>query len=226
MSPLKPPVFGIVTVLGQQKLSFNLVLSLFIIAFAGCNNKGANTLTKKNTSNNSTANVGSKTDLPYASFDNLHTLYIESDVFKKLFKKKKIVFEFYKTEDDIITLLTWRGKRNITTTTDFDNKLLLKIGPQSNPIDMRNKNVIIGTLEMGGKELDRLEDSVNTNRYKYLVFEPQVIPCTEVLCAGDYILRYSILGSDAVPTNALKENFTRTTDFDLSPNPSPPARAN
>ena len=206
----------------QTKTFYYIFLCLFAFSFIACNQSNSIRSTK--------GDEGAKLSAHHISFDTLSVLYIENNVLKALLDPprppQKLIFEFFKTRTDTITLLTW-GETNAAR--DLENKFPLKVGSEQRYLDTHDKNVIIGSIEISGttpnSDLKRLKDTLDLpNPHKYILFEPVVVQCDEPNCTkDDYVIKYKLWGSDTTLIDA-PQKFATASDLTLSPNPSPPAR--
>ncbi|MCY7421466.1 MAG: hypothetical protein LH478_06945 [Chitinophagaceae bacterium] len=142
-------------------------------------------------------------------------------------KPQLVVFQFFHTDQNELTLAAFGGKQNHR---DFDKYPFVPIlevsdWQPSKKIDLTGKNVFFSNQEIGKKQgkgpdpLKVLESIINKPGYAYITFTPRLIPGDE---PNKYFIVYDIGYMNSLPTAAIHAAGAVISSLSLSLNPSPP----
>lgn len=186
--------------------------SVFLITFffTGCNNGNTS---KRDLSKKDTTESSGVMAAPIET--NLKILYLENfpgsghDQLDQLLKKgEKLVFQFYHTDKDELTLMAWPTKQG-NTAFDIKDVQELKIKGNSST-DISKMMAYLGDQQISKKDASELSKLVNQNGAQYIFFEPAI--------DTDHHVYYKLSKSSS-------NDFANKILTDIVTNPSPPAPA-
>lgn len=142
-------------------------------------------------------------------------------------KPELVIFQFFHTETNQLTLAGFGSKQNHKDFDKFPFVPILEISDwlPNNKIDLTGKNVFFSNQEIGKKQgkgadpLKVLEKIINKPGYAYITFTPRLIPGDE---PNKYFIVYNIGFMNLLPTEAIHAGGAVISSLDLELNPSPP----
>ena len=142
-------------------------------------------------------------------------------------KPELVIFQFFHTETNQLTLAGFGSKKNHKDFDKFPFVPILEISDwvPSRKIDITNKNVFFSNQEIGKKEgkgpdpLKVLESKINKPGYAYITFTPRLAPAD---APNKYFIVYDIGFMNLLPTEAIHAGGATISSLNLSLNPSPP----
>ena len=145
-------------------------------------------------------------------------------------KPELVIFQFFHTQTNQLTLAGFGGKQNHKDFDKYPFVPILEISDwvPNNKIDLTGKNVFFSNHEIGKKQgkgpdpLKVLESVINKSGYAYITFTPRLIPGDQL---NQYFIVYNIGYMNLLPTEAIHAGGAVISSLDLSLNPSPPRRS-
>ena len=236
---------------GRSPYKAILSLTVFaglILILTACNNGKAET--PQNTNDTTRTETPPKDDTAASKLTDIDTklqiLYLNNtksnNELEQLFQKRggrgyKIVLQFYKLNNGVLTLAAYTGEKGRTQPgrpeeqTDFDSKFiplhLSKHYPKS-AYDLNGKSVLMGDLEISKINQDNgnegnfgnLKSAVNKKGDEYIVFLPKI---EMISGTNTYFITYRVTSQSTNPETKIEdESSEKLVDFSI--NPSPPAR--
>jgi hypothetical protein len=136
--------------------------------------------------------------------------------------KDKIHFQFFHDKSNTLTLYGW-PERDVDNDDTEHRTLNIGTGPAS--IDLKGKDILLATLNLGKKRIKALSDAINDKKYKSIIFDPVEYEPID----GSVIIHvyYKIYGSFTDDGSDLKgKGVTKADPITTTKNPSPPRQAN
>ena len=211
------------------------VLLLFISALIsqGCQNKSDPNLSHSDTTAQAFKKEGVKADRALTFkilFIRNYKTVKDSNQLEMLMrdpnkKPQKLVFQFFHTNLNLLTLAGYAGKQNHKDFDKFPFMPILEISKQEPAIkiDITGKNVFFSDQEIseekieGVNPLDRLDQLVNAKDFEYITFTPRLAT------ALDLTRFYLVYDLGAWKKDDFDKAFKRVpTSIGVSMNPSPP----
>jgi hypothetical protein len=143
----------------------------------------------------------------------------------------RIFFQFYHNKSHTLTLFAWPEN---TGENDDNETKMLKMDPKGKVIyNLNDKNVLLATLNIGPKEIKKIEYAINAHKFNSIIFWPRI---DKIDYSGIYHVYYDIYGSNKVPAEIRNTIFLKTLLYysnvsyiyyiTTTKNPSPPRQAN